>query len=105
LAGVFACLFGILGIFTLGLIFIPLAALCSVIGMLRGLVGRSISGFSISLMGAFLAFVGVVVSPSLWLIVAGFLVASQNHRATATPGDAAGNVHAGHAYTVTGNHN
>jgi zinc-ribbon domain len=86
LTGVFACLFGILGIFTWGLVFVPLAALCSVIGMLRGLVGRSISGFSISLMGAFLAFVGVVVSPSLWLIVAGFLVASQNHRATATPG-------------------
>jgi hypothetical protein len=82
LTGVFACLFGILGIITLGIIFVPLAALCSVIGMLRGLVGRSISGFSISLMGAFLAFAGVVVSPSLWLIVAGFLVASQNHLGT-----------------------
>jgi hypothetical protein len=83
LAGVFACLFGILGIFTLGLVFVPLAALCSVIGMLRGLVGRSISGFSISLMGAFLAFIGVLVSPSLWLVVAGLLAASQS---TATPG-------------------
>jgi hypothetical protein len=85
-SGILACIFGCFGIATLGIIFVPLAALCSVIGMLRGLVGRSISGFSISLMGAFLAFIGVVVSPSLWLLVAGFLAASQNHRATATPG-------------------
>jgi hypothetical protein len=78
--GVLACLFGILGIFSLGIVFVPLAALCSVAGMLLGLVGRSSSGFSISLIGGVLAITGVVLSPSLLLLVGGLVVASSTDR-------------------------
>lgn len=77
LAGVFGCVFGLLGILTTGLVFVPLAALCSIIGLLLGLAGRSSSGFLVSLLGTILTIFGFAVSPSLWLVVAGLLVASQ----------------------------
>jgi hypothetical protein len=84
LTGVFACLFGALGIFTLGIIFVPLAALCSVIGLLLGLAGRSSSGLAVSTLGAGLTVIGFVASPSLWLLVGGLLVASKDHLPAAT---------------------
>jgi hypothetical protein len=85
LLGIFACLFGILGIFTffhLAIVFVSLAALFSTIGMLRGIVGRSGSGFSISLVGAFLTVVAFIVSPSVWVAAAGLLAASQAPHST-----------------------
>jgi len=83
--GVFACLFGILGIVTffhLALVFVSLAALFSVIGMLRGPVGRSGSGFSVSLVGAFLTVVAFIVSPSVSIAAAGPLAAFQAPHST-----------------------
>lgn len=76
LAGVLGCVFGILGIFTFALVFVPLAAVCSGIGLLLGLTGRSGSGFGVSLIGCFLTAAGVIVSPSLWVLVGGLFVAS-----------------------------
>ncbi len=84
LAGLLGCVFGVLGILTLGSVFVPLAALCSVIGLLRGLTGLSVSGIAVSLLGGVLTIIGFVVSPSLWLILSGLLVASQVH-GPATP--------------------
>jgi hypothetical protein len=43
-AGLFGCIFGVLGIFTLGFVFVPLAALCSFVGLIRGVFGVSASG-------------------------------------------------------------
>jgi hypothetical protein len=83
LAGVFACVFGTLGIFTLGIVFVPLAAFCSVIGLLLGL-GGSGSGLVISLLGGVLTVTGFVFSPALWLLVGGLLVSSQDHQPNAT---------------------
>jgi hypothetical protein len=80
---VFACVFGTLGIFTLGIVFVPLAALCSVIGLLLGL-GGSGSGLVISLLGVVLTVIGFVFSPTLWLLVGGLLVSSQDHQPNAT---------------------
>jgi hypothetical protein len=71
LAGVLACIFGILGIFTFAVVFVPLAAICSVIGLLLGLAGRSGSGFGLSLVGGVLTAAGFTVSPSLWLLFGG----------------------------------
>jgi hypothetical protein len=68
LSGLLSCVFGILGIFTWGLIFVPLAAVCSLVGLLRGSAGLSISGIGCSLLGAVLTAWGFVVSPSLWLL-------------------------------------
>jgi hypothetical protein len=84
IAGVFACIFGTLGIFTLGIIFVPLAALCSVIGLLLALAGRSGSGFATSAIGGVLTSIGFVFSPTLWLLIGGLLVSFQDHPPNAT---------------------
>jgi hypothetical protein len=73
LAGVLGCVFGVLGILTLGVVFVPLAALCSVLGLLRGLIGLSSSGIAVSLLGGVLTIIGFVFSPSLWLLAGGLL--------------------------------
>jgi hypothetical protein len=70
LAGVLGCVFGILGILTLGIIFVPLAAVCSVIGIIRGVTGGSAAGIGVSILGAVLTVGGFVFSPSLWLLLA-----------------------------------
>jgi hypothetical protein len=69
-AGLLGCGLGILGIFTFGIVFVPLAALCSVIGFIRGAMGRSGTGVGVSILGITLAVVGFMVSPSLWLLLA-----------------------------------
>jgi hypothetical protein len=67
-----------LGIFTLGIVFVPLAALCCAVGLLLALAGRSVSGFFVSLVGTFLTVVAFIFSPSLWFLAGGLLIASQN---------------------------
>jgi hypothetical protein len=69
LAGLLACIFAVLGIFTLGFIFVPIAALCSLIGLINGAAHLCASGFFVSLLGAFLMVVGFLHSPALWLIL------------------------------------
>ena len=71
LAGIFGCIFAVLGILTFGIIFIPLAVLCSIAGLIRGILGASISGICVSIIGIFLSICGYIVSPSLWLLTAG----------------------------------
>ncbi len=75
MAGLLGCVFGVLGIFTLGILFVPLAAICSLVGLLNGLSGNG-SGLATSALGAFLTAVGFVASPSLWFLAGGLLVAS-----------------------------
>lgn len=69
-AGMLGCGLGILGIFTFGLVFVPLAALCSVIGVVRGIKGHNSGGIGISVLGVVLSVAGFVMSPSLWLLFA-----------------------------------
>ena len=76
LAGLLGCVFGVLGIFTWGLIFVPLAAICSLVGLLRGIAGFSISGIGCSLLAAVLTVWGFVVSPSLRLLLGAGILAS-----------------------------
>ena len=70
LAGVLGCVFGLLGIFSVGVLFVPLAAGCSLVGLLRGVAGGSGSGIGVSLLGILLTVAGFVVSPSLWVLLA-----------------------------------
>ncbi len=63
-------MFGVLGIFTLGIVFVPLAALCSVIGLVRGLSSMSGAGIGMSVLGGLLTVAGFAFSPSLWLLFA-----------------------------------
>jgi hypothetical protein len=76
LAGLLGCVFAILGIFTFGIIFVPLAAICSLIGLLRGVMGLSAAGIGCSLLAAALTVWGFVFSPSLWLLVGAGILAS-----------------------------
>lgn len=69
LAGYLGCFFGLFGILTIGIVFVPLAVLCSGIGICRSLLGGSLAGFCVSSAGMFLALLGFVVSPSLWLLL------------------------------------
>lgn len=87
LAGIFGCVFGLLGIFTFGIIFVPLAALCGVIGVIRGIAGGSASGIGSSVLAAALAVWGFVVSPSLWLLLGMGIIASHvsPEQSTAAP--------------------
>jgi hypothetical protein len=75
LAGLFGCVFGLLGIFTWGLIFVPLSAICALVGSFRGIAGRSITGIGCSLLAGMLAVFGFVVSPSLWVLTGAALLA------------------------------
>jgi hypothetical protein len=85
-AGILGCLFAVLGIFTIGIIFVPIAALCSLIGLIRGISGPSLAGIATSLLGAVLTIFGFISSPTLWLFAAGLFVASQsNNSATSQP--------------------
>ena len=60
--GWFAVAFGLLGIFTIGFIFVPLGLICSVIALFTG---QAMWGF----IGLMLAVAGFITSPKLWLIV------------------------------------
>jgi hypothetical protein len=79
--GVVGSCFGVLGIFTLGLIFVPLAILSSLFGLLRGLANQSTAGTGMSIVGLTLSAIGFFSSPSLMLLAGGLLVAGQ----TSTP--------------------
>ena len=84
IAGLFACVFGILGVFTVAIVFVPLAALCGTLGLLLGLAGRSATGFFVSLLGALLAAVAFVFSPSLWLLAAALVGTSMQGKKSDT---------------------
>ncbi len=71
IAGSLSILFGLLGIFSIGIFFVPLAFLCSIVGLVRGVLASSGSGIGTSLLGAVLTLVGAVVSPTVWALLAG----------------------------------
>ena len=77
LAGILGCIFGVIGVFALGLVFVPLAAACAVVGLIRGISGKSAAGIGTSLLAGALSVFGFLTSPSLWLLTGGIFVASQ----------------------------
>jgi len=86
LAGALGCVFGVLGIFFIGLIFVPLAALCAITGLVRGIGSGSATAIGLSIIAVILCFFGFAVSPSLWVLLgAGLLVGLiSSHHATPT---------------------
>jgi hypothetical protein len=70
LAGLLGCAFAVLGILTFGFVFVPLAAVCSFIGFVRGVGGLSVAGIGVSVLGCILTVVGFAVSPTLWVLLA-----------------------------------
>jgi len=82
IAGLLGCVFGVLGIVSLEIIFVPLAALSAVIGLIGSMGGRSAVGIGTSLLAGVLSAIGFAVSPRLWALVGGLLVDSQVHEVT-----------------------
>jgi len=67
---IFACLFGVLGIFTVGIIFVPLAGLCALVGLASGLNNHDTGATFMALVGGVLTIAGWMASPSMWLVTA-----------------------------------
>lgn len=74
-AGLLGCVFGTIGIFALGLLFVPLAALCAAVGLFRALSGRSMAGFGVSLLAGVVTVLAFITSPSLLLLSGGLAAA------------------------------
>lgn len=85
IAGLLGCAFGVLGILPFGLIFVPFAAGCSLIGLARSLSALSGPGLGVSILGAILTLYGVVASPTLWPFVAASLLANHGPSAKLEP--------------------
>lgn len=72
-AGLLGCLFGIIGIFAFAIVFVPLAACCALVGLVRGIVGKSAAGIGTSVLAGALSVFGFIASPTLWILTAGVL--------------------------------
>ena len=70
---VLGCVFGILGIFTIGAIFVPLGILCGLVAVMSGLRHRSLSTVFVAGLCFVLGVVGFAVSPSAWLLLGGLI--------------------------------
>jgi len=62
--GLLGCAFGVLGIFTFGLIFVPLGLLCTVFSFLKGEVLLGIVSLAVNV-------VAIFMSPSIWFLLFG----------------------------------
>ncbi|MCF8470413.1 MAG: hypothetical protein K9G30_06485 [Parvibaculum sp.] len=78
LAGILGCIAGLLGIFSIGVLFVPIAMVCGLIGLMRGISGNNAAGIGTSVLAGFLGIFGFFASPSLWLIVGAMFFASGN---------------------------
>lgn len=79
LSGLCGAAFAILGVFTLGLVFLPFAALFTLISLVRAVVGMSMSGLCAFLFSAILTGIGVAVSPTVWGALLFILGISSTH--------------------------
>jgi hypothetical protein len=75
LAGLLGCVFGVLGLFTLAFVFVPIATLCSLVGLIRGMDRGGAAGVGTSLIGVSLCVFGFATSPFL-LGITGAIMAS-----------------------------
>jgi hypothetical protein len=63
-------IFGILGIYSIGVVFVPLAALCALFAFISGVIRLQFSTAFLGLVAAALSVAGWFASPSLWLLTA-----------------------------------
>lgn len=76
LAGLISCTLAILGILTVGYIFIPLAALVALVGTFISLVNFNTSGIGVNILAWILTGIGIVTSPALLAIIGAALLIS-----------------------------
>nr|HIL74889.1 hypothetical protein [Rhodospirillales bacterium] len=75
-AAVWACVLGVLGIFTIGWFFVPMAALCAICGTLQSISNFNAGGIFRCLIAWAIVLMGFVTSPSLWLSTLAIIGAS-----------------------------
>jgi len=76
LVGIFACISGVLAIMSVGIVFVPLTILLAVIGFFQALSARNGNGEAISVVAFMLAIVGLLMSPTIWLLLIGLIATS-----------------------------
>ena len=69
IAGIIACVLAIFGIFTLGTVFVPLAALVALFGTIIAIKNLNIAGIGVNVLAWVLTVVGLITSPVLLGII------------------------------------
>jgi hypothetical protein len=69
-AGFWGCILAVLGITSLGVLSVPIAIVCTLVGLVRGIVARDATSIGTSLLAACLCVVGFASSPLLLAITA-----------------------------------
>ncbi len=69
LPAIIACVLAILGIFTIGILFIPLAAIVGAIATYLAFSGKNLGGIGLSVLAWLLTIAGFILSPSLLLLL------------------------------------
>lgn len=77
-AGIVAGVLALLGIFSVGLIFVPLAVLVALVGSIVALKNFNIGGLGTNILAWALIAVGVAVSPGIWVALALIGAGAQN---------------------------
>ena len=67
--GIIACIFAALGILTLGIVFVPLAALIALLGTVLAIISRNLTAAGINALAWVLVVVGFITSPVLMMAV------------------------------------
>lgn len=68
-AGIIACVLAVLGILFLGILFVPLAAIVALIGMIFAVKSRNMGGIGINVLAWVLTLVGLMTSPVLLMAI------------------------------------
>lgn len=75
-AGILSCVFSVLGIVTFSVVFIPLAAILAIFGLLSAILQMNISGIGLNLFAWLLVVIGIITSPVLiafFIMLAGLM--------------------------------
>ncbi|MDR3159226.1 MAG: hypothetical protein LBU11_09530 [Zoogloeaceae bacterium] len=69
LAGIFACVFGVIGILFLGVIFVPLGFITAIIGTIGAARSKDMGSIGVNVLGWILVLIGFFTSPVLWALL------------------------------------
>ena len=67
--GIIACVLAVLGIFTIGILFVPLAAVVALIGTIVAVKNMNFGGIGVAVLAWILTIIGFATSPVLWAAV------------------------------------
>lgn len=71
LPGLLVCFFAVLGIFTIGFIFVPIAVVCTLVAIVISISHLSLSGMGVSLLAMVMTGIGLVTSSVLITVLLG----------------------------------